>query len=54
MINFDKINQLIIKLPKNNRMPSNSKIHYLAFRDHSLKLLSTSVDIRNNIAFLIG
>jgi len=53
MMNFDKINQLATMLTKNSRMPSNSKIHQLAFCDHSLKLLSTSADTRNHIAFLV-
>ena len=53
MINTDKINQLATKLPTNSRMPSNPIIHRLAYCDHSLKLLSTSVDTYNHIAFLV-
>jgi hypothetical protein len=53
MMNFDKINQLATILPKNSRMPSNPIIHQLAYCDHSLKLLYTSVDTRNHIAFLV-
>jgi hypothetical protein len=53
MMNFDKINQLATKLPTNSRMPSNPIIHQLAYCDHSLKLLSTSVETRNHIAFLV-
>ena len=53
MINFDKINQLATLLPKNSRMPSNSIIHRLAYCDHSLKLLTTSIDTCNHIAFLV-
>jgi len=53
MINFLKINQLAKILPKDSRMPSNPIIHRLAYCDHSLKLLSTSVDTQNHIAFLV-
>jgi hypothetical protein len=53
MMNFDKINQLTKILPKNGRLPLNSEIHQLAYCDHSLKLLSTSLDTRNHIAFLV-
>jgi hypothetical protein len=53
MMNFEMINQLATILPKNSRMPLNSIIHQLAYCDHSLKLLSTSVETRNHIAFMV-
>jgi hypothetical protein len=53
MINIHKINQIVSKLPTNTRMPSNTIIHRLAQDDHAIHLLSSVMDVRNHIAFLV-
>jgi hypothetical protein len=53
MINKDKINQLAANLTLNNRMPSNSIIHKLAYDDHAIRLLSSSLEIQNHIVFIV-
>ena len=53
MMNLNNITQIASILPINFRMPSKSQIHQLAYCDHSLKHLSTSLDSQNHIAFLV-
>jgi hypothetical protein len=53
MMNLNKLTQIATILLLNYRMPSKFKIHQLAYCDHSLKHLSTSLNSQNHIAFLV-
>jgi hypothetical protein len=53
MTNLDKINQLINNLALNSRMPLNPIIHKLAYDDKAIQLLSSELEVRNHIAFIV-
>jgi len=53
MINTDKINQLAMLMPTNSRLPLQSNIHLMAYDYDAIRLLSSSLEVSNHIAFVV-